>query len=304
MLKKYQDIGAVKEEFMLPGGRSCLGCGGGILTRTVLKALGTNIYFTSGSCGTNTTGLIPSGPMSTIPVAVSILGVPGAVMGAMEAVARIKGKEDTQILAIAGDGDTADIGFNSVSALFERGHKVIYMVIDNQGYSATGGQRSGTTELKAWTRSTPRGKNRPPKYLPFIMLAHDAPYVATTSVGFPEDIFRKVKKAAKRENQPAFIHCLTPCPTNWKNEPALTAEVARRAVYSGIWPLWEYERGSFTRTEVPEGKQIPIEDYLRIQGRYKHVSPEDIEEIREYSARLNKKVDAYCRVYSEEGLNR
>jgi pyruvate/2-oxoacid:ferredoxin oxidoreductase beta subunit len=173
-------------------------------------------------------------------------------------------------------------------------------VQDNQGYAATGGQRSGTTEFKAWTRSTPEGKDRPPKYLPLIMLAHDAPYVATCSVAYPEDIFAKVKKATKKENQPAFIHCFSPCPTNWKNEPSMSVEVARRAVTCGIWPLWEYERGTFRRNLEPK-ELTPLEDYLNIQGRFKQVTKEDVEDIRAYIADLNKKIDRFTYAYAKNG---
>lgn len=298
MLKKFKEIAQVKEEFMLPGGRSCIGCSGGILTRMVFKAVGPNTILTSGSCGTNTTGMFPIGAMSTFPVPVSILGVSGAGLAGMEIAAAVKGKEDANILGVIGDGDAADIGFGNLSACFERGHKVIVVVQDNQGYAATGGQRSGTTPLKAWTRSTPRGKSSPPKYMPLIMLAHDAPYVATCSVAYPEDIFKKVKKATRKENQPAYIHCITPCPTNWKNEPSSSVEVARQAVTCGIWPLWEYERGTFRRTVQPK-KMTPVEDYLRLQDRFKQVTPEDIEEIKAYADSLNDKIDKYAYIYSK-----
>jgi pyruvate/2-oxoacid:ferredoxin oxidoreductase beta subunit len=295
--KQYRKIFDVKEEYMLPGGRSCIGCSGGILTRMAFKAVGPNTILSSGSCGTNTTGMFPVGAMSTLPVPVSLLGAPGAALAGMEIAVKVKGKEGANILGIIGDGDACDIGFGGLSACFERGHKVIVVVQDNQGYAATGGQRSGTTPLKAWTRSTPEGKSRSPKYMPLIMLAHDAPYVATCSVAYPEDIFEKVKKATRKENQPAYIHCITPCPTNWKNEPALSVEVARQAVTCGVWPLWEFERGSFQRSVVPK-KMTPVEDYLKIQGRFRQVTKEDVEDIKTYIKQLNDKIDRFIYSYT------
>ena len=300
MQKKYEEVFQVKEEYMLAGGRSCIGCSGGILTRMAFKAVGRDTILSAGSCGTNTTGMFPIGAMSTFPVPVSILGGSGAALAGMEIAATVAGNEKANILGIVGDGDACDIGFGNLSACFERGHKVIVIVQDNQGYAATGGQRSSTTAFKAWTRSTPQGKSRPPKYMPLIMLAHDAPYVATCSVGYPEDIFRKVKKATQKENQPAYIHCITPCPTNWKNEPSTSVEVARQAVTCGIWPLWEYERGVFTRTVIPKKKQTPVEDWLRLQGRFKHVTGTDIEEIKAYIKELNEKIDKYANIYSKD----
>lgn len=299
MQKRFKDIFRVKDELMLAGGRSCIGCGGGILTRMAFKAVGRHTLLSAGSCGTNTTGMFPVGAMSTLPVPVSILGGAGAALGGMEIALKVKGDEEATILGIVGDGDGGDIGFGNLSACFERGHKVIVIIQDNQGYAATGGQRSGTTQLKAWTRSTPEGKDRPPKYLPLIMLAHNAPYVATCSIAYPEDIFAKVKKATKKENQPAFIHCITPCPTNWKNEPSMSVEVARRAVTCGIWPLWEYERGTFRRTLEPK-ELTPMEDYLSIQGRFKHVTKEDMDDIRAYITDLNETIDRFTYAYSKD----
>lgn len=296
MLKKYKKALGVQEEFMLPGGRSCPGCGGGILTRIVLKAVGRNMLLTSGSCGTNTTGLFPVGPMSTIPVPMGVLGGAGGALSGMREALNIKGKEDAQVVGVIGDGDMADIGHGGVSACFERGHKVIVICNDNEGYSATGGQRSGTTELKAWTRSTPEGKSRPPKYLPLIFLAHNIPYVATCTVGYPEDIFEKVSKATKKENQPAYIHCITPCPVDWHTQPKDTVEVGRLIVQTGIWPLWEYERGRFRITEVK--KRRPVEDYLKLQGRFSHVTEDDVDEIKNYIADLEERIEKFAHAYS------
>jgi len=299
MKKKYEELFQVQEEYMLPGGRSCIGCSGGILTRIAFKAVGPNTILSSGSCGTNTTGCFPIGAMSTFPVPVSILGGCGAALAGAEMAARVAGHEDANVLGIVGDGDCADIGLGSVSGLFERRHKVIVIVQDNQGYAATGGQRSGTTPLKAWTRSTPEGKSRPPKYMPLIMMAHDAPYVATCSVAYPEDIYAKVKKATDKENQPAFIHCITPCPTNWKNHPSMSVEVARQAVTCGMWPLWEYERGTFRRTVVSK-KVTPLEDYLKLQHRFDRVTKDDVEEMRAYVKDLNETIDRFVHAYSKD----
>jgi pyruvate/2-oxoacid:ferredoxin oxidoreductase beta subunit len=301
MLKKYQEVFQVEDELMLPCGRSCIGCGGGIMTRMAFKAVGRDAVIGHGSCGTNMTGMFPIGAMSTLPTPVPLLGIPGAIAAGAEVALRVKGKEDSTVMVICGDGEAADLGHGNVSACFERGHKVIILVADNQGYAATGGQRSGTTPLKAWTRSTPEGKSRSPKYLPLIFLAHDIPYVATCSVGYPEDIYQKVKKATKKENQPAYIQCLNPCPTNWKNEPSMAVEVGRQAVTCGIWPLWEFERGMFRRTHKPD-KLTPVEDYLKLQGRFRHVTDRDVEEIEAYISDLNEKIDKSALVYSK-GFN-
>jgi pyruvate/2-oxoacid:ferredoxin oxidoreductase beta subunit len=217
----------------------------------------------------------------------------------MSMAMEVKGYDDATTLGIVGDGDAGDIGFSTVSGCFERKHKVIMIMQDNQGYAATGGQRSGTTQVKAWTRNTPWGKANTPKYMPLIMLAHDAPYVATCSVAYPEDIYRKVKKATLKENQPAWIQCITPCSTNWKNKPYETVEVARQAVTSGIWPLWEYERGTFERN-IYHKKPTPVEDYLGLQGRFRHLTEEDVEDIKIYIKDLNRKIDRIAYAYTDD----
>lgn len=299
MLKKYEKIFQVKEEYMCPSGRSCPGCGGGILTRITSKAVGKNVLMSSGSCGTNSTGIFPVGPMTKYPVPISLLGGCGAALSGMEISAKIKGKEDATILGIVGDGDAVDIGFSSLSGMFERRHKVLVVIQDNQGYAATGGQRSGTTPWKVWTRNTPWGKARAPKYMPLIMLAHDAPYVATCSVAYPEDIFDKVQRATKKENQPAYIQCITPCSVNWKNESWMAVEVARQAVTCGIWPLWEYERGVFRRTVVSK-EPTPLKEYIKLQRRYDHLTEEDVTELQEYIKELNEKIDRFAYAYSKD----
>jgi pyruvate/2-oxoacid:ferredoxin oxidoreductase beta subunit len=233
--------------------------------------------------------------MSTLPVPVSFLGASGGGLSGIREALNIIGKEDSQVLGIIGDGDCADIGFGGLSAMFERGHKVIVIVQDNQGYAATGGQRSGTTEFKAWTRSTPQGKDVPPKYLPLIFLAHNIPYVATASVGYPEDIFAKVKKATKKENQPAFIQCITPCPVDWHFEPKNMAKLGRLAVQTGLWPLWEYERGKVRRKRV---KEKPVEEYYKLQGRYAHLTKKDVKEVQKYIKDLDARIDNLASIYS------
>jgi len=299
MLKKYEDIS--KEENMFSGGRSCPGCGGGILTRLFLKELGGGNFVCPavGSCGTNTTGMFPIGPMAKTGVAVTMLGAIGAAASGARVALDTIGKEDTQVLGIVGDGDAGDIGFGNVSAMVERGHKVCWVVVDNQGYSATGGQRSGLTPLKAWTRTTQSGKSRAPKILPFIFMAHNIPYTASASVAYPDDLYAKVKKALDKKNQPSLIVCLCPCIVNWQIEPRRMVEVARLAVETGAYPLYEYERGSFRRTVFIKERK-PIQEYLKLQGRYAHVTGQDIKELEEYRDWLDRQIEGYLRFYSVE----
>jgi len=301
MIEKYKELFECKEEFLLPSGRACPGCGGGIMTRLWTKATGgKNVVFGGiGSCGTSTTGMFPIGNMTRIPAIAALLGSNGPTLSGMREALNIRGMQDATVMALDGDGGAADIGFGAYSAMVERGHKVAVCVNDNEGYSATGGQRSGLTSLKAWTRTTHKGKDRPPKHLPFLLMAQDIPYTATANIGYPDDMYRKMKKALDQKNQPSLIQVLCPCIPNWKYEPRKVVEVSRLATETGMYPLYEYEKGSFRRTVFIKKKK-PLQEYLKLQGRFDHVTEEDIKEMQAYIDALDRKIDGYIRMYSVE----
>jgi pyruvate ferredoxin oxidoreductase beta subunit len=158
--------------------------------------------------------------------------------------------------------------------MFERGHKILYVCYDNEAYMNTGVQRSGSTPFCVHTTTTPTGVRslgnpRPKKDMPAIALAHKVPYVATASVAYPVDLRRKVKKALQI-NGPSYIQVNAPCITGWTFEAGTTVEISRLAVETGLWPLLEWADG-----ELSDVKKIrrpkPVEEYLKIQGRYKHL---------------------------------
>ncbi len=211
----------------------------------------------------------------------------------------IKGK----VLAFAGDGGTADIGLQALSGMLERRHNVVYVMYDNEAYMNTGIQRSSSTPYGAWTTTSPPGKysvgeDRPKKWVALIAAAHQIPYVATVSVGNPFDLIKKVKKAAKVDG-PAFIQMHCTCPTGWKSPIEKSIELARLAIETGVWPLFEIVDGDLHNIKIQspgggskvkrEGGRVisiefkkPIEEYLKMQGRFKHLfkRPEAMEELR------------------------
>jgi len=184
-------------------------------------------------------------------------------------------------LRYAGRGQTVDLRV-------ERDHNFIAggMVVHN-----TGIQRSGTTPFGAWTTTTPagkvwRGEDRPKKDMPSIALAHRIPYVATASVGYPRDLVWKVRKAAAVEG-PSYLHVHCPCPTGWRHDSSLSIRVARLAVETGCWILYEAERGEIRITFRPKRRR-PVREYLRLQGRFSHLTEEEVE-------RIQREVDERCR---------
>jgi pyruvate ferredoxin oxidoreductase beta subunit len=177
-------------------------------------------------------------------------------------------------MAIGGDGATADIGFQAISGAMERGHNYVYICLDNEAYMNTGIQRSSSTPFGAMTTTSPPGRysigqHTWKKNLPEIMAAHEIPYVATASPSYPFDLIRKVKRAAEVEG-PAYIQVLAVCPTGWRSASEHTIRLGRLAAETGVFPLYEVDNGTYTLSVDP-GELKPIRDYLKIQGRFRHL---------------------------------
>ena len=194
-------------------------------------------------------------------------------------------KDKINVIAQGGDGGTADIGLQALSGMLERGHDILYVCYDNEAYENTGIQRSGLTPYGANTTTTPPGAKSIgnicyKKPMPEIANAHGIPYVATASVGFPQDVQRKVKKAISIKG-PKYIQIHVPCPLGWRHETELTYQIARLAVETGLYPLIEYENGRLAAARKIQPK--PVEEYLKAQGRFKHLlnNPEQIKQIQE-----------------------
>ena len=283
-----------KDEFMVKGHTACPGCGMAIAVRQALKILGKNtVLAIPAGCiaGGSTTGPFPLSGFA-LPTVYCSFDETAAFLAGIETALKVKGlKEKFNVVGIAGDGGTADIGLQCLSGAVERGHKIIYICYDNEAYMNTGIQRSGTTPYGAWTTTTPVGslrmfKQEPKKDMPQIMIAHKIPYVATASPAFPSDLAGKIKRAMEIGG-PAYIHIHTPCPTGWRFPPEKTIEVARLAVLSGMWILYEVENGVF-KLNVKISKRKPVKEYLSIQGRFRHLTAEDLEKIQ-------KEVDENCK---------
>jgi pyruvate ferredoxin oxidoreductase beta subunit len=229
-----------------------------------------------------------------VPFIHSLFENAAAVASGIESAVKYLGKGDEiNIIAQAGDGGTADIGLQALSGMLERGHNILYVCYDNEAYMNTGVQRSGLTPFDTNTTTSPvgsasSGNLRPKKPMPEIANAHGIPYVATASAGLPLDLQRKVKKAISIKG-PKYIQVHVPCPLGWRHETNLTINVAKLAVDTGLYPLIEYENGiiSARRQITPK----PVEEYLKVQGRFKHLlkNPEEIKKIQDIADNNIKK---------------
>jgi len=262
-------------EHLAPGNLACAGCPEMLGFRHVLKALGpeTIVINATGCLAVITQMGVPRVPHFHV----LFENAPAVASGVDAALAVMGRRAGVNLLVVAGDGGTADIGLASLSGAIERNQDFVYVCFDNEMYMNTGGQRSGTTPTGARTSTTPvgaveKGEARPPalrKDMARIIEAHGIPYVATASAGYPLDLIEKVRKAAAVRG-PSYIHCHSPCPTGWGMDPALMVKVSQLAVKTGCVVLYEIEGGQ-ARLTKPVGRRRPVEEYLRPQARFRHV---------------------------------
>jgi pyruvate/2-oxoacid:ferredoxin oxidoreductase beta subunit len=268
------------EELMQPGQLSCQGCGASMTMRHCLKALGRNtICVIPACCWSIIAGNWPYNSLD-IPLMHTAFETAGAAASGVRAALEMRGKHDTNVLAFAGDGGTFDIGLQSLSGAVERNEDIIYVCYDNEAYMNTGIQRSSATPELAWTTTTPstRPKIGPKKNIIQILTGHKIPYCATASVAWPEDLVTKVQKAAAIRGT-TFLHVLSPCPPGWRISSEKTIEIARLATHTKIFPIYEVINGEEYRINI-ESKDRPVEDYLKAQGRFAHLTLEHIRHIQ------------------------
>jgi pyruvate/2-oxoacid:ferredoxin oxidoreductase beta subunit len=263
------------------GHLACAGCGAAVSMRLTLKALGEKtVMVFPASCWS----IIPgSWPYSSfrIPVVHAGFATGGATASGVRAALDIRGDHEAVVAVWAGDGGTFDIGLQALSGAAERNEDFIYICNDNEGYMNTGTQRSSATPMFAWTTTTPvmKPKENPKKDIMAIMADHRIPYAATATIAYPEDLLRKMEKA-KRIRGTRFIHLLSPCSPGWKIPSELTIKISRLAVRSKVFPLYEIENGrSYNIQEEPH--TVPVKEYLKLQGRFSHLTDQEIEKIQE-----------------------
>lgn len=261
------------------GVSACAGCGLELIFRNVLDVL-----------GEDTIVVIPPGCSALFSgfgkeTGVRIAGFQGNLENTAAYAAGIKagleaqGNNETTVLGFAGDGATVDIGLQALSGMMERGDKVLYICYDNEAYMNTGIQGSSSTPFGASSTTTPGGKQTSRKNLVKIAEAHKIPYIATASISHLNDLRKKVQKA-KDADGPALLHIQTPCPTGWRSAPAKSIEIAKEAVRTGAWILYEYEDGK-RKVNIKPKELEPIDKYLKLQGRFRHLSEEDIKQVQE-----------------------
>ncbi len=293
MANKVAD--SISREEYFYGHKACAGCGGSLAVRAALKVLGQNAV-----------SVLPAGCMSAVGFnfpqlcfsnnsIISTFAGTASMLTGVEAGLRAKGYRDFTAVGFAGDGGTADIGIQALSGAIDRNDNIIYICYDNEAYMNTGIQKSGLTPFGARTTTTPAGANihgniRPKKNMFEIAAAHDIPYAATASVGYIADFIAKVQKASQIQGT-KYIHVIAPCPTGWGVAPDETVDIAREVVDCGLWYLAEYENGEFRLNHKPK-EFTDVAAYLKKQGRFRHLTDEDIRIITESRDKKWEKINS------------
>ncbi len=289
-----------RPERLSGGHRMCAGCGAPVAVRGILRALNPEDQAMIG-CATGclevSTFMYPYTSWKDSFIHNAFENASATVSGAEAAYnamkRRGKVKKDVKFITFGGDGSSYDIGFQSLSGAMERGHDMVYVSYDNNAYMNTGIQRSSATPKYADTTTTPvgsdsNGKQQFKKNLTEIMVSHHIPYVAqTTFLSNMKDLHEKAEKAIYTKG-PAFLNVLAPCPRGWRYEASRLMEVTKLAVDTCVWPMFEVINGEWHLTYEPK-KKLPVEEYLKVQGRFKHLFlPENRHLIDEIQAEVDK----------------
>ncbi len=291
------------DELFVSGHRGCAGCGMATAVRMVLQEAGPNTVVANATgCLEVMTTAYPETAWKIPWIHAAFENAAAVASGVDVAFKKLGKREGVNILAFAGDGGTFDIGFQALSGMLERGHNITYVVFDNEAYMNTGIQRCSSTPAYASTTTSPAGKVIPGKQgrkkpIANIVAAHDIAYTATATIAFPRDLRNKVKKALAADG-PSFIHIFSPCPTGWRYPSEMTVELSRMAVETGIFVPWELEGGDMSKMKVtckPKEKRKPVEEYFKLQGRFRHLlkHPDII-------AQIQKDVDEKCARFETE----
>jgi len=266
------------EEPLSPGHRLCPGCGASIVVREVLLAAPKDTIIAEATgCLEVSTALYPYSAWNRPWIHSAFenaAAVASGIDSGFKALARRGEAKEHPIIVFGGDGGTYDIGLQALSGAIERGHKFLYICYDNEAYMNTGIQRSGGTPLGAWTTTTQvgpaeAGKQQAKKDLVSIVVAHHIPYAATASISHWRDLMTKVRKALSK-NGPTFLHVIAPCTRGWRFDSEKTIRMARLAVETRLFPLYEVDDGVYKIT-FPVSSPKPVDEYLKLQGRFAHL---------------------------------
>ncbi len=270
------------DEKLFSGHSACPGCAAVLTVRHIARTLGEDtVLVITASCWSVIAG---AGPLRALDISVVHCPFPSgaAVASGLKKGLQRLGSPETRVVLLAGDGGTFDIGLQGLSGAAERNEDIIFICYDNEAYMNTGMQRSSATPYASYSTTTPAplvNKN-PKKDIVHIMAAHHVPYIATATIAYPSDLVAKIKKAMEIRGF-RFFHIFSPCPPGWGSESHKSIELSRLAVETRLFPLMEVIGGREVLLNYLPEKYIPVEDYLRLQGRFSSLEPGHVMMIQE-----------------------
>jgi phenylglyoxylate dehydrogenase beta subunit len=281
----YNEVGDL-EDLFVPGLAGCQGCNTELIMRHTMRRIGPEaVVATPPGCIPGMGSVGYNGLTGTkVPVFHPLLTNTASMLTGVRRYYKRIGR-DVMAVALAGDGGTADVGFQSLSGAAERGEEMLFICVDNEGYMNTGMQRSGCTPFGAWTSTTPvgergHGKTQDAKNLPLLMVMHHCEYVATASTAFMEDLYDKLDRAIQAAKRGfAYLHIYSPCTTGWRFPSDQNIETARRAVETNFVLLWQYDPKNGLRLTHSADDPRPLAEYVKLLGKFRHLSDEQIAHI-------------------------
>ncbi|MEE8565744.1 MAG: thiamine pyrophosphate-dependent enzyme [Candidatus Thermoplasmatota archaeon] len=288
------------EEYYLPGSAACPGCPATMALRIVFKAIGKKMIMIVPACCTAVIESLHPNTSFNIPTMNIAFEAAAAGASGVEAALRKQGRDDITVVAWAGDGGTYDIGIQALSGALERNTNFIYICYNNQIYSNTGIQRSGATPYAAWTTTTVGGKTEYRKEMGEIIQAHHIPYAAQACISYPEDLYKKIKKA-KEIKGPKYIEIMAPCPPGWRFGMEKTVEMGTLSVETGAWALYECENDKIKFNGISKlllEEKInpkPIEYWIKFQCRFRllFIPKKDVKKLKEIQDHTNQIWERY-----------
>lgn len=278
--------GSAEDGQILNGHPACAGCGMVLGVRHMLEETGDDVTLVvPASCASVIQGIYPYTAFDVPVVNTAFAAGPSTASGVE--MAKAARDEEGDVVVLAGDGGSSDIGLSSLSGTLERDHDLLYVLYDNEAYSNTGFQKSGRTPTGARTTTTPTGRVGRQKDIGEIVASHDPAYAASASPAFLEDLRRKTRRGLDADGT-AFLHLHAPCPPGWRMDTKDTIAVAKKAVSTRLWVLYERERGGEITVNQPSTAAFrnpdPIDEYVEYQGRFSTATDEDIDQLEAQAA--------------------
>ena len=154
---------------------------------------------------------------------------------------------------------------------------MLYVCYDNHAYMNTGTQRSSATPRGAATNTSPAAasfRQAAAAQGPHgLHVGDNMPYVAQASVSQPARLHAQGGARLEIEG-PSFINILRLCQRGWGCKPEDSIELARLAVETRWWPLYEVDHGRWKVNHRPKAV-APVADWFKVQTRFKHLAVGD-----------------------------